>query len=86
MIIMIDFTKEELFFIEQEFDVKASILHKRLTKIVELFMLLGVVPEENKEISEEMRRMIMKEIQELHRCIDLTKSIRDKLERQRLNA
>ena len=81
---MIEFTKDELFFIEQEFDLKAAVLHKNLWDTAEKFMIIGAV--NNKDYNAEIRALLMMSIQEIHRCIDITKSIRDKLEKERIGS
>lgn len=78
----VQFTDEELFYIEQEFDFKASIVSQNIFKVSEQLLHAGAL-EQNKEYSDEVRHLLMHIIQEQHRCMDLIDSIRKKLEKRR---
>ena len=73
---MIEFTKDELFFIEQEMDLKASIVGKNMFDLCTKFMLI--------EPATPIEKLMWKILAENNRTFDVIKSIRDKLEKERL--
>lgn len=79
---MVEFTKEELFFIEQEFDLKAAIVMKNIHSILEQFLHVNGIIKEGLE-KDEILKMIMHLVQETHRISDMVDSIRKKCEDER---
>jgi len=79
---MIEFTKDELFYIEQEFDFKATAVSHNIYKLARVFLEGGCIIE-NVQERDEFRKMIMKEIQEHHKASDIIDSIRKKCETER---
>jgi len=82
-----EFTKDELYFIEREFDIKLGIYNRELRKTA--LELMSYNPsgyntnELKKEHKDAVLKAIMNEIQEINEAINLIKSIRTKCENER---
>lgn len=79
---MVEFTKDELFFIEQEFDVMGMSLHNKITKLCENLLFMSNIIQ-NEEDKNKVLELLMKELRELHRTRDIVADIRLKLEEWR---
>lgn len=76
--VILELTKDEALFIEQELDCGCSILGNIIHQSLEDFLL------SQKTDNEELKRLCLSRIEEIGRTQLITKSIRDKLEEIRL--
>ena len=78
----INFTEEELLFIEKTMDNGTGLNEMALRKNVECFFMYPLATNNNEDI-ETVKKFIMKHIQELGESYIIMKSIRDKIEELR---
>jgi len=78
------FTKEELYIIERDADIKAGIVSKNIFQLSEALLHSEMIHRDNKKNQIKYGKIIMQQIQEQHRSADIYKKIRDKCEKSRL--
>jgi hypothetical protein len=73
----VEFTDEELLYIEKIMDINASICGDKISKFIEIFMLAKSMEDENKS------KLLSDVIMELAEANLITKQIRNKIEESR---
>lgn len=77
-------SKEELYVIERDADIKSGITSKNIFQSCESLLHSNMIHHANKKNKTKFGKIIMNQIQEQHRSYEVYKSIRDKCEMERL--